>query len=78
MECHKKLVLRFSRSFERWGSLTNAGPEPNLITFMKKGWKIQAVTEELKKEHFEITLSTLVASELVTGEKIWRPKNYKD
>jgi len=45
---------------------------------MKKGWKIQAVTEELKKEHFEITLSTLVASELVTGEKIWRPKNYKD
>jgi hypothetical protein len=45
---------------------------------MKKVWEVKAVTEELKKENFEDTLSSVVASETVIGEKIWRPKNYKE
>jgi hypothetical protein len=39
--------------------------------------KLQGAIEELKKDKFEITLSAVAASEFLTGEKTWRPKNYK-
>ncbi len=53
-------------------------PKHNCIYFYEEYRKLKAITEELKKENFEDTLSPVVASEVVIGEKIWRPKNYKD